>query len=144
MCPNLSFVSASLVKIMESNHSVSFNTLPLRQFLLSFNLSMYIIYPDNKMFILLWFVYQLKGLPYAFHLLTLNLQWWRITESNRWPPACKAGALASWANPPEYQFWVRSFEFGALTPISQLFSPNLNGSPVQIWTGDPYIISVVL
>ena len=26
--------------------------------------------------------------------------WWRITESNRWPPACKAGALASWANPP--------------------------------------------
>ena len=25
---------------------------------------------------------------------------WRITESNRWPPACKAGALASWANPP--------------------------------------------
>ena len=26
--------------------------------------------------------------------------WWRITDSNRWPPACKAGALASWANPP--------------------------------------------
>ena len=26
--------------------------------------------------------------------------WWRISESNRWPPACKAGALASWANPP--------------------------------------------
>ena len=25
---------------------------------------------------------------------------WRITDSNRWPPACKAGALASWANPP--------------------------------------------
>ena len=27
---------------------------------------------------------------------------WRITDSNRWPPACKAGALASWANSP---FW---------------------------------------
>ena len=27
---------------------------------------------------------------------------WRITDSNRWPPACKAGALASWANPPYY------------------------------------------
>ena len=27
-------------------------------------------------------------------------KWWRISESNRWPPACKAGALASWANPP--------------------------------------------
>ena len=25
---------------------------------------------------------------------------WRITESNRWPSACKADALASWANPP--------------------------------------------
>ena len=22
-------------------------------------------------------------------------RWWRISESNRWPPACKAGALAS-------------------------------------------------
>ena len=28
-------------------------------------------------------------------------RWWRITDSNRWPPACKAGALASWANPPK-------------------------------------------
>ena len=28
---------------------------------------------------------------------------WRITDSNRWPPACKAGALASWANPPIIQ-----------------------------------------
>ena len=27
-------------------------------------------------------------------------QWWRITDSNRWPSACKADALASWANPP--------------------------------------------
>ena len=27
---------------------------------------------------------------------------WRISESNRWPPACKAGALASWANPPVF------------------------------------------
>lgn len=27
---------------------------------------------------------------------------WRISESNRWPPACKAGALASWANPPSF------------------------------------------
>ena len=32
--------------------------------------------------------------PYsAIHL-------WRISDSNRWPPACKASALASWANPP--------------------------------------------
>ena len=33
-----------------------------------------------------------------------NFKMWRITESNRWPPACKAGALASWANPPIFQF----------------------------------------
>ena len=30
-------------------------------------------------------------------------QWWRITDSNRWPSACKADALASWANPPIIQ-----------------------------------------
>ena len=28
--------------------------------------------------------------------------WWRITDSNRWPSACKADALASWANPPKF------------------------------------------
>ena len=27
---------------------------------------------------------------------------WRISESNRWPSACKADALANWANPPKY------------------------------------------
>ena len=26
--------------------------------------------------------------------------WWRQRESNSWPPACKAGALANWAMPP--------------------------------------------
>ena len=47
---------------------------------------------------------------------------WRITDSNRWPSACKADALASWANPPF--FFVRS--------------------PRQSWTADLYIISVAL
>ena len=28
------------------------------------------------------------------------LSWWRWRESNSWPPACKAGALANWATPP--------------------------------------------
>ena len=45
---------------------------------------------------------------------------WRISESNRWPSACKADALANWANPPNFS------------------------RPEQIWTADPYIISVVL
>ncbi len=64
----------------------------------------------------------LQVYTFNFWLSPFNLRWWRITESNRWPPACKAGALASWANPPK----------------------KLIRSPVQIWTGDPYIISVVL
>ena len=34
----------------------------------------------------------------TFDILLISM--WRISESNRWPPACKAGALASWANPP--------------------------------------------
>ena len=54
---------------------------------------------------------------------------WRISESNRWPPACKAGALASWANPPK---WI---ECGFVERY---------GWPAQIWTGDLYIISVAL
>ena len=33
---------------------------------------------------------------FLFPLWTL----WRISESNRWPLACKASALANWANPP--------------------------------------------
>ena len=35
-----------------------------------------------------------------FLIVNFLINLWRITESNRWPPACKAGALASWANPP--------------------------------------------
>ena len=40
-------------------------------------------------------------------------QLWRITDSNRWPSACKADALASWANPPRgYQeFCFLAFSF---------------------------------
>ena len=26
--------------------------------------------------------------------------WWRLLDSNQWPPACGAGALTSWAKPP--------------------------------------------
>ena len=46
---------------------------------------------------------------------------WRIRESNPWPPACKAGALANWANSP--------------------FSISSLG---QARTADLYIISVAL
>ena len=35
-------------------------------------------------------------------------QEWRITDSNRWPPACKAGALANWANPPSLRYYIKN------------------------------------
>ena len=68
-------------------------------------------------------------------------RWWRITDSNRWPSACKADALASWANPPRgysrmlflvFSFWLSLFLLLEL------------GSPRQSWTADLYIISVAL
>ena len=50
---------------------------------------------------LLCFVHQCQR-SFSHQVLTskLSATMWRITDSNRWPPACKAGALASWANPP--------------------------------------------
>ena len=44
--------------------------------------------------------------------------WWRISESNRWPSACKADALANWANPPN---WVVSLQLAVCScEVSQL------------------------
>lgn len=37
---------------------------------------------------------------FNFQFSIFNWKLWRISDSNRWPPACRAGALASWANPP--------------------------------------------
>ena len=57
---------------------------------------------DWYIFSLLFFV----TLFYVVHHVKDLLNWqltifvWRITDSNRWPSACKADALASWANPP--------------------------------------------
>ena len=68
---------------------------------------------------------------------------WRIRESNPWPPACKAGALASWANSPLLLKWM-------LNPVDINQHPTLEfplslfSSPGQTRTADPYIISVVL
>ena len=57
---------------------------------------------------------------------------WRITDSNRWPPACKAGALASWANPP------RHLPFGHLPCTIWLLSVvprrvELRTSTLSVW-----------
>ena len=62
-------------------------------------------------------------------------RWWRITDSNRWPSACKADALASWANPP------RGIEHCNIALTTTIF---VRSSPRQSWTADLYIISVAL
>ena len=52
---------------------------------------------------------------------------WRITDSNRWPPACKAGALASWANPPInlwfmiYDLWKSAWKSEIRNLKSEIF-----------------------
>ena len=35
--------------------------------------------------------------------------WWRLRESNPWPPACKAGALPAELN-PHIRFWATPFQ----------------------------------
>ena len=62
-------------------------------------------------------------------------RWWRITDSNRWPSAGKADALASWANPP------RVIEHRNNVLATTIF---VRSSPRQSWTADLYIISVAL
>ena len=50
-------------------------------------------------FVLCQYVKDLLHLPFTVRIGNAT---WRITDSNRWPPACKAGALANWANPPNF------------------------------------------
>ena len=68
-------------------------------------------------------------------------RWWRITDSNRWPSACKADALASWANPPRGYSRMLFLVFSCQL---SLFLVLELGSPRQSWTADLYIISVAL
>ena len=41
-----------------------------------------------------------------FHSVSLN-RWWRVPGSNRWPPACKAGALPAELNPHISKWWAK-------------------------------------
>ena len=52
---------------------------------------------------------------FPFSLSSINSTLWRITDSNRWPSACKADALASWANPPCEFFSFLVCEFFCLS-----------------------------
>ena len=74
LCPSLSLF------LISKNHGVEpfdgFPSLPLRQFLLFLIMSMYIIYPDNKVVFLFFESFLLWSLSF-------KAQMWRITESNR-------------------------------------------------------------
>ena len=83
----------------------------------------------------------------CFNYKTIIKTEWRITDSNRWPPACKAGALASWANPPSYKWKTESGKWKIRRVPDfhfSIFSFQLWSSPRQSWTADLYIISVAL
>ena len=93
-----------------------------------------------------FFCYIMSKIVWEYSDLTES-QEWRITDSNRWPPACKAGALASWANPPSYKWKTESGKWRIRrVPDFQfsIFSFQLWSSPRQSWTADLYIISVAL
>ena len=55
----------------------------------------------------------------------LNFLTWRITDSNRWPPACKAGALASWANPPKRRLMADGWSLNFLHLTSYILLLNV-------------------
>lgn len=98
-------------------------------------------------------VLSVQFLVFSRNWVLITVSWslflWRITESNRWPPACKAGALASWANSPiffNYELWITNNDlyrdFSTLEFLLFLFKSN--SCLGQTRTVDPYIISVVL
>ena len=85
--------------------------------------------------------------------VNLFKMWWRLAGSNRWPPACKAGALPAELNPQIFIFlflkwWAKdSLFFGKATAVatvhrtvakSRLSSPfwriSLQNSIVQVLT----------
>ena len=41
-------------------------------------------------------------------LLLQSISWWRLAGSNRWPPACKAGALPAELNPQIFSHFLGS------------------------------------
>ena len=72
------------------------------------------------------------------------LDWWRWAGSNRWPPACKAGALPTELHPPDWRFDVGGKRLEnlclQLTPSSLPsvfgFSRILNFSNFQLLTSN--------
>ena len=68
-------------------------------------------------------------------LASLPSDWWRLTGSNRRPPACKAGALPAELNPPGILHFFACF----FTRAS-----SLTGGSGWARTNDPRVINTVL
>ena len=123
--PSLSQLITSFI----ASESQGIHRLPLLTFCITDTGSFFIAKIENRVGLIylqlaLFFCYftflKLSNTSKIFFYPLRSLSW-RITDSNRWPSACKADALASWANPPSFY-----------------------GSPRQSWTADLYIISVAL
>ena len=66
--------------------------------------------------------------------------WWRLGESNSWPPACKAGALPTKLSP---QLINKSMFLFSVFSIEQCLLVRFGGSD-KTWTCDPTLIKRVL
>src|SRR5450830_922573 len=73
--------------------------------------------------------------------LRFDVSWWRLTGSNRRPPACKAGALPAELNPRNFWWvWLGSnqrpprYQHGALTsratdPLGSVIRASMQALP---------------
>ena len=79
--------------------------IPNSKFVSPRNFSLFYYSLSNKLYERCVVVIVILVLFFLFFLFSLfqyyrTSSWWRIRESNPWPSACKADALANWANPP--------------------------------------------
>ena len=58
--------------------------------------------------------------PQRDHILRF-WSWWRWTDSNRWPPACKAGALPPELHPQKYRGFLIA-AFGSFIQQSKIYN----------------------
>jgi hypothetical protein len=100
MCQSPQLIAAYHVlrRLWEPRHSPYALTLLIVLFALLMSYSKFAI--NHKWLITLLLLFSYFFFQYVNERFQPFGWWWRISESNRWPPACKAGALASWANPP--------------------------------------------
>ena len=58
--------------------------------------------------------------------------WWRVPGSNRWPPACKAGALPAELTPQIVEIKATFFNLNRASNLSCVFVSPLNFKPASL------------